>query len=294
MLADKLREAGYPVARDRLYVAAVDCLRLSNGELAKATQPFIEKLRADKELMLELLRPALITAAIEYLKRRKLDMSAGVTVADGSSGSDASGGQSAGVQQDHPAVAAVNSSDEDLRGDAGNGPLGCVPSQELAGGPSPPDTRSDSTVPHAREPTLSEAAKILRRAPGSGALRPTSLEEHRAIRGESWLLRYAIPDGPQILDLTWYNARKMEERLFKEGGQRILASVVLAALRKEKEKLGQVSDDEIIRKTFATSPATLAKIADQYEPDRVYEKGRALLRQFQRDELTSAGGADAS
>ena len=118
-----------------------------------------------------------------------------------------------------------------------------------------------------------------------------AFETMNRVRGESWLLSYAVPGGPQVLELTWDSAEAIERRMFREGSERLLSCVVLGALRKEKEKLGRVAGHQIIGKTL--SPVTIAKVADEYQPEKLHAKGRAVLRQFQKDELAIMGDAHA-
>lgn len=145
-------------------------------------------------------------------------------------------------------------------------------------------------MPPTREPlTVSEAGRILRsvQQPGAGSLQRHAYEVRAALRGESWLLTYCVPGGPQLLELTWDDADGMERRMFREGGERLHAAVVIRALRKEAESLGKVSGHQKIGGTL--TPAIIAKVSEEYEFASLCTKARNYLRRFQSENAMIEG-----
>jgi hypothetical protein len=175
----------------------------------------------------------------------------------------------------------------------GHGQLAPSPQPQIAsGGPTGVADKANVLVPPSRDPspeiTHSEAGRVLRtaRPPGAGAMQPRAYETRIAVRGESWLVSYALPNGPRVLEMTWDDAEAMERRMVREGGERLVGGLVLAALRKEREGLGVVAGGMKIGKTLP--PAAIAKVADEWSPERVAAKARAHMRQFQLTGETNA------
>jgi hypothetical protein len=296
-MAAALRRAGFN-PETQLYTITKELLDKSHGAEAKASRLLYDRLRTD-----EVLRDAAMRFFVSIVAE---DMrGAGqLRIAENGqgpsapsphtlSGGDASGGQSLIVQKDQVYVAADPSRGAGHFTFASDGHRRDVPPRdtEIANGAGHRTVadKASVVVPPARD-TLTEAARVLRRAPGSGALQRRAYETRDRLRGESWLLTFTIPDGPRLLALTWGEAEAMGRRMAKEGGERMVAAAALAALIKEGNLLGRVSPDQIIEKTL--SPAAIDRVAQLLEPEKLQALGRKATREFAQSHVEMIGAAN--
>lgn len=142
-------------------------------------------------------------------------------------------------------------------------------------------------VPPARE-TVSAAGRILQsvRKPGAGALQARAYETQARIRGESWLLSYAYPDGPLAVESRYADLEPMFRRNAREGAKHAFAAAVAHRLKVEMDKAGRCAPDLVVSKTLP--PSVLAKIAADLEPQAIAAKARDVLRHFATEQI---GGA---
>lgn len=135
-----------------------------------------------------------------------------------------------------------------------------------------------SEVAEVREPTVSQAGRILRlaRPAGAGALRAAAFSARQSVRGESWLLNYQIPDGPRLLSLRWGEVLPMAKRMVREVGHRGFAAVLLRAIHAEGEKIGKMPEDGTVESTLP--PAIIAKLSEELSPDKAVAEARAWIK----------------
>lgn len=273
------KQADRDTARDRLYAAAVRCMQDAKLDVGRASKQFMHMLSGDG---------AMLAALAEFYL-------ANVIVPDMQKPNSGSEGQVIRAALSGHAIVA-NASGTERDGEAMHAtPQG----QSNVANPSQPEAsgeglttlammigRDIDTSPARPPVTLTEAGRVLQkaRAPGAGAMSARSYETRLAIRGESWLMSYAIPGGPAVLEMTWDSAEAMECRMIGEGGERLHAGVLLRALRKEGEALGRIAGHQVIGKTLP--PAAIKRVADELEPQKAATKARAWLRKFQAEELT--------
>lgn len=120
---------------------------------------------------------------------------------------------------------------------------------------------------------------------GAGALRPRAYEMRDKIRGESWLLSYQLPNGPQLMSLRAGEVPAMSKRLFREAGEHALAVILLREIELELGTLGNVQPDTVIGKLLP--PAFTDRLARTHTPEIILRKGREVMKEL-RDKLIEA------
>lgn len=148
-------------------------------------------------------------------------------------------------------------------------------------------------APLREPPSPTEAARILQalkpRGPGAGAMRPGAYAARQAVRGESWLLTYQIPNGRDALSMRIGELLPTSQRMLRDGGSQLHAAVVLRRLHDEAQKLGQVSPDQIVGKTLP--PAVIDRLSEELTPERVIVEAAKWGRKFVDERAQLAGGA---
>jgi hypothetical protein len=277
-MSDALQKAGYDTTRDEVY-ALVSRMRAKGTSLrAIETEVWQRCVR----------RPVLFGPVIAaYVERIDADMQFRHTP---------DGGHDLRAQEGQPQGAAETSS-----GDEGHEPIAESGQDVRASSPDETSREDGQTsladpaivpVPPSRDEltdagrTLRQERERLRQSPGAGAMQARAYETRARVFGESWLLTYAIPDGPRLLSLRAGEVRPMMQRMAREGAARVHAWVLLQAVATELDAMGQVHEDMKLENVLL--PATVARLADAYAPDVLMAKARAHFNSFQK--LENANG----
>lgn len=191
------------------------------------------------------------------------------SIARDNSAGDGSGGHARLASNGHISGAAVNSREDLGRAVNANQAMDEMPA-------------SRDTISAAAQILSNEAHRQMKtRPPGAGAMQARAYETRARVFGESWLLSYAIPNGPRLLSIRAGEVRPMMRRLATEGAERAHSVLLLHAIGKELKALGQVDDSVTIEKILP--PATVARIATAYAPENVIAAARDHFDRFSRE-----------
>ena len=112
------------------------------------------------------------------------------------------------------------------------------------------------------------------------ALSARDYERRAEIRGESWLLSYAIPGGPVLLDMPATALAKMRDRMMKEAVDRGQAALLINAIMREVDKRGRLGDGDMRPVRDFLTPRIIATLTTRYSAEAIRLGLRDLRKHF--------------
>jgi len=100
-----------------------------------------------------------------------------------------------------------------------------------------------------------------------------------------WIGVAIVPNGPSYQNLKHGDLRGMEERMFREGGERIIHGVAMRALRATCEKR-QLPDSANVLRSLPAS--TIRDISEATKPDALKAQAREYIEKFAPAKLAGA------